>query len=98
MIANYHKVLPCVAFAGVMSLTISCSALAKASRATPEVVLQGQLEAFHGHVCAGSIFGACMDFATKEALKEAGGSGKYTAKYYDLSCAVDGIQMGAGTT
>jgi formylmethanofuran dehydrogenase subunit E len=98
MIANCHKILPCVAFAGVMSLTISCSALAKASDAKPEVTLHRQLEAFHGHVCAGSIFGARMGLAAKEALKAAGGTGKYTAKYYDLSCPVDGIQMGAGTT
>jgi formylmethanofuran dehydrogenase subunit E len=99
MIINCHKILPCVAFAGVMSMTISCNgALAAAFGTTPEAALHSQLEAFHGHVCAGSIFGARMGLAAKEALKAAGGTGKYTAKYYDLSCPVDGIQMGAGTT
>ena len=98
MIVNCHKILPCIAFAGVMSLTVSCSAFAEVSDATAEVGLHGQLEAFHGHVCAGSIFGARIGVAAKKALKAAGGTGKYTAKYYDLSCPVDGIQMGAGTT
>lgn len=36
--------------------------------------------------------------AAKGALTRAGGTGKFTAKYYDLSCPGDGIQIGAGTT
>jgi len=92
------RILPCVAFAGVMSLAISCSN-ALASNGTKLVpAMFDQLEAFHGHVCAGSIFGARMGLAAKEALKKAGGTGKFTAKYYDLSCPVDGVQVGAGTT
>ncbi|WP_298266853.1 FmdE family protein [Geobacter sp.] len=94
---NYCKILPCVAFAGVMSLAVSWSS-ALAAGAQPASTLYSQLETFHGHVCAGSIFGARLGLAAKEALKEAGGTGKFTARYYDLSCPVDGIQVGAGTT
>jgi len=80
-----------------MSLTVSCnSVLATDSMAAP--ALYSQLEEFHGHVCAGSIFGVRLGLAAKEALKAAGGTGKFTARYYDLSCPVDGIQVAAGTT
>ncbi len=97
MAINYCKIVPCVAFAGVMSLTVSCnSVLATDSMAAP--ALYSQLEEFHGHVCAGSIFGVRLGLAAKEALKAAGGTGKFTARYYDLSCPVDGIQVAAGTT
>lgn len=94
------RMLPCVAFAGVMSFAVmynSGSATA-GSVPDPDRALYSQLESFHGHVCAGSIFGARLGLAAKEALKEAGGTGKFTARYYDLSCPVDGIQMAAGTT
>ncbi len=90
------KILPCVAFAGVMSLAISCSNAQAANDVTP--ALYSQLETFHGHACAGSIFGARIGLTAKEALKKAGGTGKFTARYYDLSCPVDGVQVGAGTT
>ena len=94
---KYCKILPCVAFAGVISLAVSCnSALGADSMAPP--ALYSQLEDFHGHVCAGSIFGARLGLAAKEALKAVGGTGKFTARYYDLSCPVDGIQVAAGTT
>jgi formylmethanofuran dehydrogenase subunit E len=97
MAIKYCKMLPCVAFAGVMSLAVSCSsALAAGAMAAP--ALYSRLENFHGHVCAGSIFGARLGLAAKEALKAAGGTGKFTARYYDLSCPVDGIQVAAGTT
>ena len=97
MPVNYCKILPCVAFAGVMSLAVSCNdALATGAVAAP--ALFSQLENFHGHVCAGSIFGARLGLAAKDALKAAGGTGKFTARYYDLSCPVDGIQIAAGTT
>lgn len=95
---NYCRMLPCVAFAGVMSLVISYSNALAASETKPSPAMFTQLEAFHGHVCAGSIFGARIGLTAKEALKKAGGTGKFTAKYYDLSCPVDGIQIGAGTT
>ncbi|HZV81185.1 MAG TPA: formylmethanofuran dehydrogenase subunit E family protein, partial [Geobacteraceae bacterium] len=32
------------------------------------------------------------------ALRKAGGEGRLKARYYDLSCPLDGIQVGAGTT
>lgn len=97
MPVNYCKILPCVAFAGIMSLAVTCDNV-QAAGATPAPVLYSQLEAFHGHVCAGSIFGARLGLAAKEALKAAGGTGKFTARYYDLSCPVDGIQIAAGTS
>jgi len=98
MKTKYCRILPCVAFAGVMSLAISCSTAFAANNAKPSPALFSQLETFHGHVCAGSIFGARIGLAAKEALKKAGGTGKFTARYYDLSCPVDGVQVGAGTT
>ena len=99
MSVKYCKILPCVAFAGAMALVVSYgSAMAATSNSRPESALYSQLENFHGHVCAGSIFGARLGLAAKEALKAAGGTGKFTARYYDLSCPVDGIQVTAGTT
>lgn len=96
---NYYKILPCVAFAGAMSLVVSYgSAMATTSNSRSEPALYSQLVNFHGHVCAGSIFGARLGLAAKESLKAAGGTGKFTARYYDLSCPVDGIQVAAGTT
>src|SRR5512136_1545214 len=53
------------------------------------------LERFHGHTCPGSLMGLRLGMAAKEALK---GSGKLRAKCFALSCPVDGIQVGAGTT
>lgn len=91
------RILPCVAFAGVMALAVMGSR-SHAGDVMPTPALFSQLEAFHGHVCAGSIFGARLGLAAKEALKDAGGTGKFTARYYDLSCPVDGIQVAAGTT
>jgi formylmethanofuran dehydrogenase subunit E len=82
-----------------MSLAVSGhNALAAATDTVPTQTLYSQLEQFHGHVCAGSIFGARLGFAASAALKKAGGTGKFTARYYDLSCPVDGIQVAAGTT
>jgi len=91
------KIVPCVAFAGVMALVVMGNS-SYAGDDTPSPALYSQLEAFHGHVCAGSIIGARLGLAAKEALKEAGGTGTFTARYYDLSCPVDGIQVAAGTT
>jgi formylmethanofuran dehydrogenase subunit E len=91
------RIVPCVAFAGVMALAVMGNS-SYAGDGNPTPSLYSQLEAFHGHVCAGSIFGARLGLAAKEALKEAGGTGKFTARYYDLSCPVDGIQVAAGTT
>lgn len=99
MAINYCKILPCAAFAGAMSLVVSYgSAIAATSISRSEPALYSQLEAFHGHVCAGSIFGVRLGLAAKVVLKATGGTGKFTARYYDLSCPVDGIQVAAGTT
>ena len=53
------------------------------------------LERFHGHTCPGSLMGLRLGMAAKEALKA---TGKLKAKCFILSCPVDGIQVGAGTT
>ncbi len=99
MIINNFKTLSCVVFACTMSLAGLCSsAFAVVDDNTPTPALYSQLESFHGHVCAGSIFGARIGLAAKEALKAAGGTGKFSAQYYELSCPVDGIQLAAGTT
>lgn len=92
------KMLPCVAFAGVISMAVMYNSASATTGAVPTQALYSQLETFHGHVCAGSLFGARLGLAAKEALKEAGGTGKFTARYYALSCPVDGIQIAAGTT
>jgi len=55
----------------------------------------GFLEKLHGHTCAGSLIGARLAMAAREAI---GSGGKFRATYYDLSCPVDGIQVFAGTT
>jgi len=91
------RIVPCVAFAGVMALAVM-SNRSYGGDGMPTPALFSQLEGFHGHACAGSIFGARLGLAAKEALKETGGTGTFIARYYDLSCPVDGIQMTAGTT
>lgn len=91
------RIAPCVAFAGIMAMAVIANS-SSANDAIPTPALYRQLEEFHGHICAGSIFGARLGTAAKEALREAGGTGRFTANYYDLSCPVDGIQMAAGTT
>lgn len=97
--ANYCKLLSAIAFAVLIALAVTNqSSIASSCGPKVEPALFEQLEAFHGHVCAGSIFGARLGLAAKEALKAAGGTGKFTAIYYDHSCPVDGIQVGAGTT
>jgi formylmethanofuran dehydrogenase subunit E len=53
------------------------------------------LEKLHGHTCAGSLMGARLAIAAREAM---GADSKFTATYFDLSCPVDGIQVFAGTT
>lgn len=93
------RILPCVAFASVIALIASGGwAVAASGRTAPPASLYAQLESFHGHVCAGSLFGARLGLAAREALTAGGGTGRFTARYYDLSCPVDGIQIAAGTT
>lgn len=69
-----------------------------ASASTMGPALFERLEKFHGHTCAGSLMGARLGLAAKAALKAAGGEGKLKARYYNLSCPVDGVQIAAGTT
>lgn len=89
-------ILPCVLFAGVMSLAVS---LERAQAApSPDPAVYELLQQFHGHSCAGSLCGARLGLAARQALKEAGGTGRFTARYYDLSCPVDGIQLTTGST
>jgi formylmethanofuran dehydrogenase subunit E len=98
MANNYCRIVPCVAFAGIIALAVTCNSATAASDNAPLPALFNQAEVFHGHICAGSIFGARCGIAAREALRKAGGTGKFTARYYDLSCPVDGIQVAAGTT
>jgi formylmethanofuran dehydrogenase subunit E len=94
MIASHITMLPCVAFAGVMSLSVSCnSAPGAPAGATPAARLK-QLAAFYGQVCAGSIFGARLGFAASEALKNRGATGEFRARYYELCCPVEGTRPG----
>jgi len=93
-----RTLLPCILFAGVMSFVVSLEQAKASTVSPPDPALYELLEKFHGHVCAGSLFGARLGLAARLALKEAGGTGKFTARYYDLSCPVDGIQLAAGTT
>jgi formylmethanofuran dehydrogenase subunit E len=97
MVISYLNILPCVAFAGVMSLSVSCnSAMGAQAGAAPAGALVNQLATFYGQACAGSIFGARLGFAASEALKKKGGKGGFRARYYDLSCPVEGSQPGCG--
>lgn len=97
-VTTSRRILPCILFAGIMSLVVSMEYATAATAAPPDPAIYAFLEKFHGHVCAGSLFGARLGLAAKEALRSAGGEGKLKARYYDLSCPVDGIQVGAGTT
>lgn len=63
--------------------------------AEPDSSFYESLEYFHGHTCAGSIFGARLGYAAKTAMRD---HGKLKAQYFDLSCPIDGIQYAAGTT
>ena len=81
---------------GVMCVLPGNVAKAAVDRPSPETY--ALLETFHGHVCGGSLFGARMGHAAREALRAAGGEGTLHATVYDLSCPVDGIQVSAGTT
>ena len=81
---------------GTLFVSPSLGAPDKYSVPTPEKL--AQLEEFHGHVCGGSLFGARLGLAAKEAIRATGAQGKLKAQYFDISCPVDGIQVFAGTT
>ena len=93
-----RRILPCILFAGVMSVSVSLAQGQTTPGAVPDPAIYETLKTFHGHECAGSLFGARLGLAAIQKLKEAGGTGKFKARYYDLSCPVDGIQVAAGTT
>ena len=76
--------------AAILSTTFFSGVLAG-----PGAEFYDSLERFHGHTCAGSIFGARLGYAAKAAM---GDHGRLKAQYFDLSCPVDGIQFAAGTT
>jgi formylmethanofuran dehydrogenase subunit E len=75
--------------------TLMAVNIPRAISAPPDAEMYTFLERFHGHTCAGSLMGLRLGLAAKEALK---GEGKVKAKCFVLSCPVDGIQVGAGTT
>ena len=82
----------------VITMVLSFSINPAIASDPPSPETYALLEKFHGHVCGGSLFGARLGQAAKDALRKAGGEGKFKAHYYDLSCPVDGIQVAAGTT
>ena len=87
-IIQSRNILPCILFAGVMSLVVSLEQAKATSAPSADPALYELLQKFHGHTCAGSLFGARLGLAAKQALKDAGGTGNFTARYYDLSCPV----------
>jgi formylmethanofuran dehydrogenase subunit E len=91
---GHASILPRVAifFVVVALMTVNTPT---AISAPPDEQMYAFLERFHGHTCAGSLMGLRLGLAAKETLK---GSGKLKAKCFVLSCPVDGIQVGAGTT
>jgi len=97
MISSLRTLLAgsCLAM-GLVMLAVVQQAAAATDLPSPETY--ALLETFHGHVCGGSLFGARMGHAAKEALRAGGGEGKFKATVFDLSCPVDGIQVSAGTT
>jgi len=97
-IMQSRNILPCILFAGAMSLVVSLEQAKATTSPSADPALYELLQKFHGHACAGSIFGTRLGLAAKQELKKAGGTGKFIAKYYDLSCPVDGIQLAVGTT
>jgi formylmethanofuran dehydrogenase subunit E len=52
---------------------------------------------FHGNNCTGAIIGVRLGLAARTSLKLKVGE-KARAKFFNHSCAVDGIQIAAGTT
>lgn len=85
-----RRILPCVLFAGVMALTVSLERAQAAPASGPAVY--ELLKQFHSPDCAGSLCGARLGLAARQALTAAGGTGRFMARYYELSCPLDGIQ------
>jgi formylmethanofuran dehydrogenase subunit E len=97
-IVKSWMIIPCLLFAGILQLVVLKENAEATPAAPPDEATYAFLEKLHGHVCAGSLFGVRLGLAAKVALRSAGGEGSLKAVYYDLSCPVDGIQVGAGTT
>jgi len=91
-------VLVVITAAGLSLVAVTGGVAAGQTSDPPDKATYEFLEEFHGHVCAGSIFGARLSSAAKDALRSAGGKGRLKAVYYKLSCPVDGIQVTIGTT
>lgn len=64
----------------------------------PDADVYQRTEQFHGDSCVGQLIGIRLALAAKEALQKIGVSGKMKAKFFDRNCAVDVIQVAAGTT
>jgi formylmethanofuran dehydrogenase subunit E len=64
----------------------------------PEPDLFQRVEQFHGDGCVGQLIGVRLALGAKSALQKSGVTGRLKARYYARNCAVDGIQVAAGTT
>lgn len=98
MTRSFRTAISAAILAGALALAFSPSTHADDRAGAPDPALFRDLERFHGHTCAGSLFGARIGAAARDAVRAAGGTGKLKAVYHDHSCPVDGIQMAAGTT
>lgn len=69
------------------------------STSTPgtDTELYAFVKKFHGNECTGAVIGVRLGLAAKAALKLQAGE-KAKARFFKHSCAVDGIQVAAGTT
>ena len=88
----------CIVFLLTVAVVLSSDLVELAVAADLDAALYASLDKFHGHTCAGSIIGARIGLAAKAAMKHAGGEGRLNSRYFDHSCAVDGIQVTVGTT
>lgn len=57
-----------------------------------------QAEQFHGDSCTGQLIGVRLALSAKRALQKIGAAGKMKARFFNNNCAIDGIQVAAGTT
>ena len=89
---------PCTVFLLTVAVVLSSDSVKLAGAADLDASLYASLDKLHGHTCAGSIIGARIGLAAKAVMKHAGGEGRLKSRYFDHSCAVDGIQVAAGTT
>jgi len=64
----------------------------------PDADVYQRAEQFHGDSCTGQLIGVRLGLAAKGALQNIGVVGKLKARFFDQTCAIDGIQVAAGTT